>query len=247
MPEPERHDGPRVVFTHIPKAAGSTIGARLYHLVGPDSIAVATTDNDDLSSILPRIGAVKVVTGHVRYPVIQPYASDAAFFASVRDPIDRIVSNYFFVIKYKGISPDIYENNLRGGFDKFYDMVIRRAGRTNIQSRFFTNSARSADAIEAIRSAYSLVWDSDTTNSAWDWMRPMVCSLLSLDDNPHAPLVDGYVAPRSAHGGVDGSRPESYRDFLGPGAVDAILSENAEDAKLFDWIRSEGGIVHRST
>ena len=29
MPEPETHDGPRVVFTHIPKAAGSTIDSTL--------------------------------------------------------------------------------------------------------------------------------------------------------------------------------------------------------------------------
>jgi hypothetical protein len=44
-----------------------------------------------------------------------------------------------------------------------------------------------------------------------------------------------------------GARPESYRDFLGEEQLAAILTENAEDAALYDWLCREGGLfVNRS-
>lgn len=246
MPEISRARGPSVVFTHVPKTAGSTIGHGLYHLVGEDRLAVATTDDDDLSAILPRLHTVDAVTGHVRYPIIQPHAPNAAYFAAVRDPIDRIVSHYFFVIRFNGMDPNIYKKDLRRGFDKFYKLAIKDIGKLNFQSRFLVNTALAEDAVEVIRSKYALVWNSERTTEAWTTMKQIASELLGTADHTEVALVDGYVAPRSRHGGVDGSRPESYRDFLGPAAVEAILRENAEDLKLFEWVQSRGGIVRGS-
>lgn len=241
--EPGRRRGPSVVYTHVPKTAGTTIGYSLKALFGEDRLAIATTDNDDLSAILPRLHSLDAVAGHVRYPVIRPHAPDAAYFAAVRDPIDRIVSNYFFVIRHRGIDPDIYRADLRRGFDVFYERIIRNEGRINLQSRFFADTALARDAAEVIRSAYALVWSSERTSEAWTTMKRIILERMGLDAGTEVPQVDRYVAPRSAHGDADGSRPESYRDFLGPDAVAAILRENAEDLRLFEWVQERGGIV----
>jgi hypothetical protein len=246
MSDTERRGGPSVVFTHVPKTAGSTIDSALYHLVGPERIVYSLRDTDDIGDIIKRLPDVDVIAGHVRHPIIHRHASNAIYFAAVRDPIDRLVSNYFFSIRRGELELDLFKDDLRSGFLSFYDNAARKTAKFNRQCQYFSGRGLASDAIKVIERDYALVWNSERTTEAWGLMRGIIAARLGLEDREHVPLVDGYVAPRSAHGGIDGSRPESYRDFLGPAAVEAILHENAEDLKLFEWVQARGGMVRGS-
>lgn len=248
---------PPIVFTHVPKAAGASFAEAVHGLVGSGAIHTLTRDDDDISSLLSRGDVPAFVCGHIRFPIAFALYGPTLYFGALRDPIDRIASNYFFVIRENGIPPSMYADGLSQGFDRFYETVIREAGRINLQCRFFSDAATAAAAIEAIRTHYCLVWDSERLETAW----PLAAQLVLNHGGDASGTVDtrrlgsippltgkGHAAPVSSDpgGSRQGERPKSYRDFLGKERVAAIAAENAEDAALYDWLCGEGGVFVNS-
>jgi hypothetical protein len=122
-----------IVFTHVPKAAGTSFTSAVRGLIEPAGVHALNRDDDDISSLVSRRDAPAFVGGHIRFAVAFALYGPTLYFAPLRDPVDRIASNYFFVIREKGIQPSIYADGVFNGFARFYDAVIRKAGRVNLQ------------------------------------------------------------------------------------------------------------------
>jgi hypothetical protein len=100
---PERRFWPRpLVFLHIPKAAGSTLqesilshypGGVFYRFTGD------TQQWKDFPDLPERErAAIDVVVGHVHFGVHEYLPEPATYLTMLRDPVDRVVSHYYYVL-----------------------------------------------------------------------------------------------------------------------------------------------------
>ena len=241
-----------VIYTHVPKTGGSTIGSSVINVIGDDAAYIHTVETDSLPERLPKNDHVSFVGGHIRFPVAFEMFGEGWYFGSVREPVERILSNYFFALRYKGLGEGITSLGVRDGFDVFYDTDIRRAGRLNLQCRFYADDAKFDTARKVIRNHYAAVWDMSRVCDGW----PLIAAVLKADRNAStftvtsatlaaAPqLLHNYVAPiaESEAEMRAGARPADYRSFLDPETIDRIIEENAEDMKLHAWLREQSGL-----
>lgn len=97
------------VFVHIPKTAGSTIRSIISRQYGVDQTLYFEPDSDtweyrdDPAGYLTREMAarpVKLITGHHRFGVHEFVKRPCRYFSLVRDPIDRVLSDYFYAFSF---------------------------------------------------------------------------------------------------------------------------------------------------
>jgi hypothetical protein len=95
-----------LIFVHIPKAAGSTLqeilvkrfrGVRGYRFTGnPDRVhAFRSLSREDRDSF-------DLLQGHVHFGLHECLSRPATYITMLRDPVDRIVSHYHFVMANPG-------------------------------------------------------------------------------------------------------------------------------------------------
>lgn len=90
---PERP--PPVAFHHIPKTAGSTFRRMLEQLFEPEEVCPAEVD-DELPEGLNR-AQYRLFAGHFSFAALQRLPADTVRLTFVRNPIQRIVSEYYNV------------------------------------------------------------------------------------------------------------------------------------------------------
>ena len=86
-----------VIFLHIPKAAGTTFTKLLSRQVPPDQRfdVGKQTQGEALEELKQRSG-VRLVTGHCGFGLHTALAVPATYLTVLREPIDRLVSAYFY-------------------------------------------------------------------------------------------------------------------------------------------------------
>lgn len=93
--------GRTVIFQHIPKAAGSTlIFTVLMQRFARDRSFICGTDGvlgDFLALPDERRAGLDFLAGHVDFGIHEHLGGPGAYFAFVRDPVERVVSHYFFI------------------------------------------------------------------------------------------------------------------------------------------------------
>lgn len=88
--------GDQIAFMHIHKAAGTTI-KRLIHECLPRS-RIFHGGDDIFELIEPgELDAFHVVMGHFSYRHVAKFRSDPTLVTILRDPVDRVVSAYYFL------------------------------------------------------------------------------------------------------------------------------------------------------
>jgi FkbM family methyltransferase len=94
-----------VLFLHIPKAGGTTIQQLICRHYPPKSIfALDPAKQDvgisDLRKMSPDVIArLNVIMGHMGYGIHQFLERNVAYVTMLRNPVDRIVSNYYYVLR----------------------------------------------------------------------------------------------------------------------------------------------------
>ncbi len=93
-----------MVFLHIPKAAGTTLRKIIERQYEPDDI-LTTGDpwREWIKEFARRPQAqkaeIKIFLGHLRFGFHTHLPQPSTYFTMLRDPVDRIVSYYYFVLE----------------------------------------------------------------------------------------------------------------------------------------------------
>jgi hypothetical protein len=168
-------DGHVLIHTHVPKTAGATLAAGLSAIVG----GVNTMDLRLRRSIpLDRLGdeelaVLSLVTGHFAYGLHARFPGRTPlYFAAVREPADRAVSNYRFLATHAG-HPG-HEEAAACDFETWES--LHRERRPNEQSRMLLGERAGgpvdgAEAIDHADRTYFLVIPQPEVTRAVDGLR----------------------------------------------------------------------------
>lgn len=126
-----------LLHTHVPKTAGSSLSAGLQAIVGGVNsmdlrlmrkVPLEEMSDDDVSGL-------HLISGHFSYGIHERFDRIPLYFAALRDPVERAVSNYRFLSEHR----DHDDHRLVAGrsFEEAHDAWTRHHGvRTrNAQSR----------------------------------------------------------------------------------------------------------------
>ncbi len=95
----------RVIFVHIPKAAGSTLEGILVRRYPPGEIfalhpALPYQSLEELKGLPPQQRSrIRLVTGHMPYGAHEHFAQPSVYVSMIRHPVKRLISHYRFVLR----------------------------------------------------------------------------------------------------------------------------------------------------
>lgn len=211
-----------VIFTHIPKCAGSTLREHVRKEHGKAMLASYRKPERDMLRNLPRgeHREYRFVFGHDPYGLHRKFMRRPIYLSVVREPLDRMIS-YLYYIKENATAP-FHEESKNLTFLEMLSLFREREASilTNQQCTFLGGASFEA-ARANIQAKYYLVVASEQL--------PLLVK--------H--LVNKGVLANSEYENVNitKSRPPSAK--LSKEETELILSENEEDAKLVDFVRHE--------
>nr|WP_115094454.1 sulfotransferase family 2 domain-containing protein [Synechococcus sp. UW106] len=90
---------PRIAFLHIPKTAGQSIHHQISTMYDSDEICPARTNDQLYKMNISDIKKYNFFSGHLDWSIIKLAGPFDYTFTVTRDPIDRIISFYFYIAK----------------------------------------------------------------------------------------------------------------------------------------------------
>jgi hypothetical protein len=102
-----------VIFIHIPKTAGTTMNQIIERQYKPN--AIFTINSKRMKSSIDRLkrldrvskSKIKLLRGHMSFGLHEFFFKPCTYITILRDPIDRIISHYYFVLN----NPNHYLHN----------------------------------------------------------------------------------------------------------------------------------------
>ncbi len=112
MTDNKNHRSPVIIFHHVQKTGGTTLRKAISKLFKPENIFII--DRKYSLNILQGLTEdektkIKFITGHCCYGVHKFIPQQSTYITMVRDPIERVISHYYFVRSDPNISPKYYE------------------------------------------------------------------------------------------------------------------------------------------
>lgn len=222
-----------LIFLHIPKAAGSTMqeivvrqyqGGRGYRFTGD------TQQWENFKKApLEENGRYDVLHGHVHFGVHEYLPEPATYMTMLRDPIDRVVSHYYFVLA----NPDHYLYSVvsgRGLSLQDYAAIRSNHELDNDQVRWLTSRHHFEVPVGGVNRAMceEAKWNLQNAIAVVGIMERFSDSLRCLQ----AAFGWEDVSP-PARRNVNKERPPL--DQISPEAIRTIREVNRYDCELYDF------------
>ncbi len=164
-------DDAKIIFNHIPKAGGSSLYFFFQDLFGEDKVFRAKTRNveteivtmEDLSDEDKKKHIL--FQGHFKYGYHKLFDQKCFYFGIIRDPVERIVSNYYYT-KSKGVKKaKEYANSVT--LEEFFENRVQDAGERLgwMQTEFLTGTDKISKAKPIIQNEYFLCCTTKQLNS----------------------------------------------------------------------------------
>jgi hypothetical protein len=124
-----RRRAPRLIFVHIPKTGGTSLVAAIESQYGPAHLArlylggFGIPVDEFLQWSRRRLRKVRAVTGHYEFGLAAHLPGDSTYLTVVRDPIDRVVSHYHYVLT----EPTLVELHQAHGSDASLEAHVTRS------------------------------------------------------------------------------------------------------------------------
>lgn len=213
------------IFHHIPKTAGSTFN---HAVTGANNDGCRIIGSGGLRSA-PDLdfGSIRFLGGHITYPEAarQGLDSDIVHVSVLRDPLERIVSNFEMAYRDNRVfREEVCSADKWGlGFRVFYDRFIVDEGLVNLQCQYFSTKAKFYDSVVSIDKNFHLVG-----------------SVGRFDDFVEAalPYLDqqNITRPKAFPRKNKSSHGEDFSSLIDADLIDRIKNENIEDINLWNWL-----------
>jgi len=131
------------VFVHIPKTAGTTLHTIMERQYHSDKIVTIHTHIENAAQIsrlqqLPtnKKQEIQLIKGHTFFGWHEFLPQPCLYFTILRDPIERFISNYFFLLKKKGhpLGQKLVEQNVT------LAEFVNWTGEDNYQTRYLAKN-----------------------------------------------------------------------------------------------------------
>jgi hypothetical protein len=87
----------KVIFLHIPKTAGQSVHAALVNAFGKESVCPARVNDQLRRMSITELNRYQVFSGHFDWSLLDCIKGPKYVFTILREPIDRILSFYFYL------------------------------------------------------------------------------------------------------------------------------------------------------
>ncbi len=142
----------KIIYTHIPKTAGTTFTDILKRNCGNKVSAVTGEDkrNRFINLDFHQKLSYDLVTGHAEYNFDPDIPVAFTWFSFVRDPIKRVVSHYNYCMTNKNHPNHIKMQAENWSFDRFLDAFDSKMYNQQVYylaGKYFSPSTSTADAL----------------------------------------------------------------------------------------------------
>jgi hypothetical protein len=214
---------PLVIFTHIPKTAGTTlkriIRAQFPRSRALDVNAVPPADWPKAMAELPE--SVQIVMGNARYGLHRHTARPCRYFTILRDPVEREISGYYHILR-----EPTHHLHAEYNADKV-DLLTNVRRLPNLQTKYIAGTApnQEIDETDFARARENLAQAFEVFGLIENFDATLAMFVKAFGWSTH-----GYVKHN-----VNASKPKS--DRVSPEARAAIAELCAYDVKLYDFAR----------
>ena len=214
-----------IVFFHAQRTAGTTVKKFFNDIFGMENCLYQkkTSDYCKWSDIkLDVLKRYKIYAGHNNFSVIQGADELSWYFSTVRNPVDRILSLYYYLKKRPEHKLHKYAVNYDIGDFFEYSLEIDRAYVSNTQCRRISSTADFIKTMNVFEDRYGLLIPFE-----------------SLDEG--LKIINSYLSERMNVGEVDlssGRTSGGDREVISDELRRRILEENCEDYALWLYVRN---------
>jgi len=237
---------PILVFTHIPKTAGSSFARTIHPLYRDEELLFAIKGKSSLEEFVKKgkaAGLLRYIGGHAKlHEVISTLdisAEDLLPIAMVREPLERAISHFLYFRRIPNALPSAGHLMVDANFEDFFDIARRHAGLElrNFQCWFLSGERRFKVTKKRIEDEYLIVSDTKYFETFCERVGQLACIRDRGRLNPitvnQAPIAQNSKETRLGH------RPLLYTDLVSPEYARFFREENEEDYKLFDFINNQ--------
>ena len=169
----------QIIFMHIPKTAGGTLRTIIEKNYPKDQIIrTYTNEQVNIFKTLPENekNKLKFIIGHNYFGLHQFLNGPYSYITMLRDPVDRVISLYYFVLREKGTP--MYEKYYNRGIEYFLE---KEPQTINWQTRFAAGGTLDLNmAKDHLKNHFSVVGISERFEESLSILE-RVCNMKSLN------------------------------------------------------------------